>query len=381
MRRSMGAAGAMNWRRAAFSLAVIGAFSFGVPASAADPVELKRGGTLQFYGQFTPSYLVFDDGLVQSKRTVDNSNSNSRIGVWYVRPYSWGKLSANLEIAFGVRQSATATQNSTSSLFDDSRRSLRKAEVIWQSERWGTFYAGQGSMASDGVALQDLSGTSIVSSVGIADTAGSFFLRTTSGSLSVISIVSVFPSFDGGRGPRFRYDTPSFRGFVLSTSVGNKVETESVETDDSDVSVRFSRDWPLFKVVAAGAYTWKNSQNRRSNQTVIGSVSVLHKPTGISFSTSSGKRDTTGSYQFFKLGYEANFMRVGPSSISLDYYGASNMISDGSKSESVGFGVIQKFSNPRLEGYFSLRSYEYADLTPVDYENAYSFLIGARWKF
>jgi hypothetical protein len=365
-----------------FILAPVLFACFGVPVWAGDPIPVpKIGGTYQFYGQLSPAYLAFDDGGETYGLVVDNSNSNSRIGVWYRRPFVWGQLNVNFETAIGLRGSNSISQNFQVSDYDWSRSNIRKAEVIWETDRIGTFYLGQGSMASDGVANRDLSGTSTVSYVGIPDVAGAYFLRTRAGVLSPVAIATAFPNFDGGRRTRFRYDSRPFRGFSFSASIGKQVLTNFVQTQDSDAVIRYDGDFPKFKIVAAGGYTWINRKVSTNNRTVVGSFSIEHKPTGISFTTSSGTRNTQGSYRYFKLGYRAVFPRLGPFSISVDYYGANNMVTGGSRSESYGLGVHKRFSNPRLEAYLGLRTYRFTDPSPVRYRDADSVLVGARWKF
>ena len=352
------------------------------PAMAGDLIDTPLiGGTLEYYGQLSPAYLIFDDGDLKSDGFVDNTNSNSRIGIWYRRPFRWGRLNINLETAIGFRGSNAASQRLSNDYWNWTRSSIRKAEIIWETERFGTFYVGQGSMASDGVANKDLSGTSIVSYVGIPDTAGAFFLRTRAGALSTVAVGTAFPNFDGGRRGRVRYDSPSYRGLVVSTSIGEQILSSTVTTKDSDITLRYDHDGRRFKVTAAGGYTWVDRQTLVNNRTAMGSVSIEHKASGVSFTMSSGMRDTAGNYRYFKLGYRAGISRVGPFSVSLDYYGANNMVSSGSRSESYGFGIIQRFSNPRVEAYAGIRSYGFTDLSSLDYQDAYSVLVGTRWKF
>ena len=368
----------MIWRRYRyfFVLAVLCG-----QAWANEAMDVPFGGTFQYYGQLSPAYLSFDDGALKSEHLVDNSNSNSRIGMWYRRPLHWGHLNVNFETALGFPGSNVASQNRALDQWDWTKANIRKAEVIWETDRIGTFYVGQGSMASDGIANRDLSGTSIVSYVGIPDTAGAFFLRTQAGALSPVAVGIAFPNFDGGRRARFRYDSPSFRGVVLSASIGQQALTTTVTTKDSDITLRFDRDGRMFRIIAAGGYTWIDRQTLANNRTFVGSFSIEHKLTGISFTSSSGTRDTAGNYRYFKLGYKSELPRIGPFSVSVDYYAANNMVSGGSRSESYGFGILQRFSNPRIETYLGLRTYRFADTSPVSYQDATSVLVGIRWKF
>lgn len=352
------------------------------PALANDPMDVSLiGGTFEYYGQLSPAYLTFDDGKQKSQGVVDNTNSNSRLGMWYRRLFRWGRLNVNFETALGFRASAAVSQRFKDADWDWSSADIRKAEVIWETQRIGTFYVGQGSMASDGIANRDLSGTSIVSYVGIPDTGGAYFLRTEAGILSKVAIATAFPNFDGGRLMRLRYDTPSLKGLVVSASIGQEVASKNIENKSSDITLRYDYDGRLFLIAAAGGYTWVNRKKLANNRTAIGSLSIEHKATGISFTASSGKRDTAGNYRYFKLGYKSGHSRIGPLSVSVDYYAANNMVSGGSRSESYGLGILQKLANPRIEAYLGLRSYRFSDTSRIRYQDAYSVMFGTRWKF
>ena len=371
----------MVWKLAKIILVPALLLAFATSVQAADPRPVaKMGGTYQFYGQVSPAYLGFNDGAQTSGLVVDNSNSQSRVGLWYRRPFLWGRFNVNFETAIGVRGSNSVSQNHQANNWDWASSEVRKAELIWETARFGTFYIGQGSMASDGVSNRDLSGTSIVSYVGIVNTAGAFFLRTQAGALSPVAVGVAFPNFDGGRRTRVRYDTKPYRGFTVSASIGEQTLSNYIKTQDSDVVLRYDADFPKFTIAAAGGYTWINRKTAANDRTIIGSFSIEHKATGISFTTSSGTRNTQGNYRYFKLGYKAEFPRTGPFSVSVDYYGANNMAIDGSRSESFGVGILKRLSNPRIEAYLGLRTYRFTEPS-ARYQDASSAMFGARWKF
>lgn len=348
---------------------------------AADPIPLPLGAEVEFYGQLSPGYLRFDDGVEITSAVVDNSNSKSRVGVFYRRDIFRGQFRFNFETALGLRGSNGVSQIGKVPAWNRTKSNIRKLEVVWDTEHLGTLSFGQGSMASDGVSTVDLSGTSVISYVGISDSAGAFLLRDQAGNLTPVSIAQAFPNFDGGRRARVRYDSRTLRGLTISASLGKQVLSSTVDSKDSDITLRYAHEGRLFRLKAAAGYTWINRKTLANNRTAISSVSVVHKPTGVSFSASTGKRDTAGNYRYFKLGYQVQVARLGPASISLDYYAANNMAVSGSRSESFGLGILQRFSNPRLEAYLGVRSYGFTDPTPTLYRDAYSVLIGTRWKF
>jgi porin-like protein len=370
----------LNWSRAGFAFAIL-MFNLVAEAEALEGQLPRLQATFDVYGQLSPAIVAFDDGGVTTSSLADNSHSNSRLGLWVYREFARGELSFNFETAIGFRGTNSVSQNAVLNDWDWTRNNIRKLEAIIKTDRIGTFYLGQGSMASDGVATSDLAGTSIVTYVGIPDTAGSFFLRTVSGPLSLVSVAQAFPNFDGGRRLRVRYDSPTYRNVYVSASLGKQVLSNVSDSKDSDLTIRYELDSRRFHIRGAAGYTWINRQTARNNRTGISSFSVKHKQSGIILSVSSGTRDTQGNYRYFKLSRDVVLPRIGPLSVSVDYYAANHMVTGGSRSESYGIGIIQRFSEQRLETYLGLREYKYSDQTPIAYRKARSLLVGARWKF
>ena len=227
----------------------------GSPAFAEFRYENGSGGSATFYGQFSPAYLSFDDGESTTDEIVDNSNSNSRVGLWLRGVYGDNNLALNVETALGLRQSSALSATNTPKAIDWERTSIRKVDVSWETAGFGTFYVGQGSMATDGVAENDLSGTSLVMYSSVPDTAGGFEFRDSSGAFSGITIGSRFSNLDGGRRGRVRYDTPEFSGFILSAAYGEEILDRDNDNKFADVALKYSADITDFKIQAAVGYS------------------------------------------------------------------------------------------------------------------------------
>ena len=150
--------------------------------------DTNNGGEVLFYGQFDPAYLSFDDGVSTTSDLVDNTNSNSRVGLWYRTDLDNGRFAINVETALGLRPSALLSQNNTPDAVNWERTSIRKVEAIWNLDNIGKFSVGQGSMSTDGVANYDVSGTTLVLYNSIPDTAAAFRFRTTGGALSTKTV-------------------------------------------------------------------------------------------------------------------------------------------------------------------------------------------------
>jgi len=364
---------------AKLSLAAIVA-SLAMPAAAELKYDNGSGGSVTLYGQLDPAYLSFDDGDSVTGEVVDNTNSNSRVGLWLRQPMGENQFTFNFETALGLRPSAGMSQDRTPKGVNWQRTSLRKVDFALKTARYGTFSAGQGSMATDGAAHVDMSGTTLVTYASIPDTAGGFrFFDATNGVVSNKSIASAFGSFDGGRLGRVRYDSPSFSGFTVSASYGEQILAQNVDFKNTDIALRYANEFGDFRMKGAIGYANIELAGGVKREDTIGSFSLLHS-SGFNVTVASGKRTSAGSYGYGKLGYQAKWFGVGKTALSVDYYGGNDRTGPGSTSTSLGFGAVQKFDKARVEAYLGYRTYELSE-TAASYLDASSVLFGARWKF
>lgn len=355
-----------------------------IPLATTAAAEMKyengTGGSVLLYGQFDPAYLSFDDGVTTTSDVVDNTNSNSRVGLWVRQSYGANELAFNFETALGLRQSGVLSQTFTPKGVNWQRYSIRKVDLSYKTDRYGTFYIGQGSMSTDGVAEVDLSGTTLATYVSVPDTAGDFQFRDSAGALSGHRIIGSFGDFDGGRRGRVRYDTPSFANFTLSVSWGEEILVEDSDLEATAIALRYANTIGDFKIQGALGYAdVRPAENVAKFQDRIGSVSVLHA-SGVSVTLAAGDRSNTGNYSYGKVGYQGDWLSIGKTALSVDYYRGRDRTVDGSSSTSVGFGAVQSFDSVNVQAYLGYRTYGLSE--PVaTYQDASSVLFGARWKF
>ncbi len=349
--------------------------------------EIDPERPFRFYGHISPTILTVDDGVSRSTDTADNANSGGRIGFWYQRGLGENTLKFNGEASLGARNSGSLSQLGTPPLFDWKGGSVRKLEVILETPRLGTFSVGQGSMGSDGVAESDLSGTNLASYVGIADVAGGFFFRTGTGTLSDISIQDAYPTYDGGRSQRVRYDSPQIDfsrlgSLQFAASIGTESSDENVTLNDalSDAGLFYRNQLGSFAMAGSVGVSIADTSAGNEPQ-IAGSFSILHEPTGFNLTAASGNRNNNGDYQYIKAGIRGDWFKLGGTSVSVDWYASSDTVLSGSDARSVGIGVVQHLSNQNVDLFFGVRKYGYDGGSSVQYQDMTSAMLGVRWVF
>ncbi len=336
-------------------------------------------GSVTFYGQVSPTYLGYDDGDETSSELADNAHSNTRVGFWLERELATSVLKFNFETAVGLPQTSAFSQDSSPD-WEWDKTKLRKVDIVWDSLSWGSISFGQGSMASDGVATIDKSGTTMVSTVTTSDTAGSYLFREDGGDLSDIALGDVYSDFDGGRRGRIRYDTPTFGGFRLAAAYGEEILNSGDDSEYYDIGAFYSNDYGSFEVSAGAGYAWKDSDGDTTER-YAGSVSVLHGDTGLNGTFALGGDPDGGDYCYIKAGWITDFTPVGSTAFSADYYSGSDFQNDGSSSDAWGLQVTQNFDAHNIEAYAGFASYEFDGDGGVDYQDSSSTLAGLRWRF
>ncbi len=245
---------------------------------------------------------------------------------------------------------------------------------------FGAIWIGQGSMATDGAAEIDNSGTSVVGYSNLPDTAGSFAFRNGT-SLSDVTISKVFKNFDGSREFRLRYDTPDLSGLKISAAAGYDVLNSDDDADYYDAALRYGYEDTTVKLDAAVGYSWKDDAGELTEQ-AMASASVTHLPTGLNLTLATGEQTSDeGHYLYAKLGWQGELTRFGKTSLSVDGYEGRDFGVVGSSSSSWGVEAVQSFTKYGIEAYLGYRVYAYGDVPGTDYQDLSATLFGARWKF
>ena len=237
-----------HWNRNCLNAGVFALAATVLGGSALQAQDLPKvettfagGATLRFYGQINKGVLTFDDGQVsETYALIDNDNSNTRFGLTYTQDFAerWAYLGI-IEIAYAPFSTSTASllqPTPPASAFEFTNANIRKIDNRVSSPGFGSFWFGQGDMASNHTAEVDLSGTTVIGYSPVADSAGGQLLRRADGVLSSITIKDAFTNYDGLlRQVRLRYDTPLWSGFGLRTSYGRNLLSDSPSVRNQDL--------------------------------------------------------------------------------------------------------------------------------------------------
>lgn len=339
------------------------------------------GTVVRLSGQVNMGVLGYDDGQNSYDDFVDNDNSSTRARIQlFSNPnFDW-KFESNFEVEYQPLASNVVSQYDDEPDWSLDQADIRKAEVAIANANYGKLWLGQGSMASDGTAEVDKSGTSVIAYSSLSDTAGGYYFRLPDGTLSGITVGDAFSNYDGlGRKFRARYDTPTAYGFGLRVSYGY----DWLVSDPKpmyDIAATYSGeigDVALEGAIAAS----RNDQNHTTRYD--GSVSALHKPSGLSLTFAAGEQqgdDPTGQYGYVKLGYEHRFFDAGSTAFSVDYYLGSDIAAANSNNNSVGVAAVQNIDAANLKLWLLWRSYGY-DEASTAFDNGQAIFGGAFVKF
>ncbi len=357
------------------------AFGQGIPKIE---TVFNDGSRFEFYGQINKGFLNYDDG--EENKTydlIDNANSNTRFGFNYGRQIgaNWD-FSSKFEMAYDPYSSGKANieRDVPDGAYDFTLDNyLRYADFVFSSDRVGTFWLGQGSMASDGSAEADLSRTGVIAYSSVGDSAGGQLFRLTDGELSDITVGGAFTNLDGlSRKMRVRYDTPEFSGFTGKISYGQDVLNDNSD-DLYDVAVNYGNTHGDFEVTGAAAYAWKGA-----DVTILsGSGSILHTPTGINFTLAGGNQDNNGvngSYGYAKLGWIGTFWNIGYSAFAVDWYKGDSLNTEAAHADTWSASYVQKIDRANTEFYLTARQFSYDD-DAGDYDDGQAYFTGLRFKW
>ena len=356
---------------------------------SASALEIKSGNDkvgLQLYGHINRAVMAVDDGNDSKIFHVDNTHSESRVGLKAkVKASEKLTVGGNAEVQWQANPSEQVSMDNESISAELKERAM---EVYFDFSNIGKVSLGTGKMASDETSEVDLSGTDLAGNSGMADAGGGFAFYNTKTvavaegeEVKSITVGNVFNQMDGlSKKDRVRYDTPSLAGFSLGASLGEK--------EMADAALRYSGEFGGTKLKAAVAYS--DPGDGKDYTQINGSASVLFG-FGLNLTVAGGTRDLDDipangddpTFMYGKIGYKAKIFSAGSTACSFDYGVFSNIKNQDTEEEGTAYGVqvVQKLSDYNTELFAAYRNFELEDNTAADYEPITLAMGGVRIKF
>jgi hypothetical protein len=331
-------------------------------------------------GQVNRAINFANDGDSTKAYFVDNDVSNSRFRVLGLANYNEDvRFGGLLEVAFSPNNSSDVSQDNEDAgdLID-----VRRAETGVDSRRLGRIWLGKGSAATDNVAEYDLSGLDVIMYAGVADIVGGLQF-TEDGDLTGLTVADAFFDFDGDRQNRVRYDTPMLGpGFQFSVSAGSDQRY--------DASLNWGGDFDQWTGVEIGPFTTlaaigiSDPSENGVDYRLMGSGSVLHNPTGLNLTVSSGmdQADDGDPYNLYgKLGWYGTLNTLGNTGLGVDFTRGHDVAAPGDTGYSVGGAVVQTIDGYGTELYSQLRWYTLDRDDAPGVDDIVVGTVGSRVKF
>lgn len=338
------------------------------------------GRSLTLSGQINPAFNVVDDGISTDVFIVDNDTSGTRFRLDADAPLGQTTLGATLEIGASPNNSYDVSQLAPQT---DADFNVRRAEVTFRDDRYGRLQLGKGSSAADDTAEYDLSLVAgPIMYAGVADIAGGI-LFTDGTDYSGTTVGDAFFDFDGDRLARVRYDTPMFGPLQGSASYGQDDQWAAAVTLGGDYG-----DWSGWTVgdftllAAASVY---NTTDDTVDYAYAASGSVLHDPTGLSLTLSTGgyhlDEGDDPSNVYAKLGWDTEFWPLGPTGFGVDYTQGDNISSEGADGTSYGLAAVQRIDRYGIDLYAQIRRYELDQTSDPELNNVTVGTFGTKFTF
>jgi hypothetical protein len=268
----------------------------------------------------------------------------------------------------------------------DNTLSLRQNYWYIDSLHFGRISLGHQSTAADGAYEVNLSKSTVTSNVLVGN---NFFIRDAQGDINGGRLKNWASNLDAGRNDVIRYDTPTFYGFILSTSWG--------DNDYGDVALRFKREFGNFRLAAAIAYQW-DTQNEGDTEfeTFGGSVSIMHVPSGLYGTFQAAERDyevnskADTSFWYVQGGVERRVLPLGATTLYAEYgeysdYAAGlnlGTAAENTEATRLGVGLNQRIDSAAMDLYVHGTMWSFdQDATAAEQEDLTTILLGSRIKF
>lgn len=234
--------------------------------------------------------------------------------------------------------------------------------VYLKNERLGTFIIGQAPAPTDGVANISLGGHGVV-----GDSAGTDWNGAD------------IQGFDLEQGTHqaIAWISPTYRGFTFAVAWADlDIDSVAVGDDDAasdawDFALRYAQEFGPIRLAAGIGYTVLDNDEgipaaAGGDGNVMGSVALMHTPTGLNVSFAAGTEmgggllDDGADMQYWHVsgGINRDFTGYGNTSIFGEYGRYDYDLAGEDEVNMWGIGIVQHFDKAATELYIAYRSWE-----------------------
>ncbi|MGE0611440.1 MAG: hypothetical protein AB7G34_05300 [Hyphomicrobiales bacterium] len=251
----------------------------------------NRKVSVKLSGQVNRALLFWDDGEEGDVYSVDNTTSSTRIRLTGDAKFKPG-WSAGYYLEWEAISTAGGAVNQTTPNAGGVGMNLRHAVWYIKSDKLGSVWVGQHSMATDNLIYMNVVGTSVAGGGGDLLNGGGFLLTRpgVAGNARLLNANwgTYYANFDvANRVDIVRYDSPDIWGCVFSSAWG--------EDDQWDVALRCKKELNSVKLLFGIGYIERSgnegwvigdgtsaaTQGLHGANDFIVSAGILHDPTGL----------------------------------------------------------------------------------------------------
>ena len=317
----------------------------------------NRKVSLTIAGHVNKAVMFWDDGFENNAYVVGNKNDQTNISFT-------GEAEITKEWKAGYDITIRFLDN-LSDAVDQDNDNGDDGFFLWQSHWWiesdklGKVSVGLASRVTDTAPEVDFSEAGVAGYAGVQDIGGAFILRRSDNVLSTLTWGDVYNHFNGDTANIVRYDSPEIAGFTAAASWG--------EDDVWDIGLRYANEGKILKFEGAIAYTEVTDAvdevigSGIDQNTLVGSFSILHEPTGLNFTFAAGHREWQGTvvdedgvartpddteYIYTKLGWLAKLTGLGPTAFYGEYGWFKDFVSAGVDADGVASLSLTNVPNP-----------------------------------
>ena len=143
--------------------------------------------------------------------------------------------------------------------------------------------------------------------------------------------------------------------------------------------------WALGNFTILAAASVYNPDDDDVDYAYAASGSVLHDPTGLSLTLSTGGQKLEAgddpSNLYAKLGWDTEFWALGPTGFGVDYTKGENISDEGDEGSSWGIAAVQRIAPYDIDLYAQLRRYSLEGATEPDLRDVTVGTFGTKFAF